>query len=477
MCHVSTTSAPRVYDVCTTSRFGSALKTSLERVHGRYWIRVFQVLLQFPERLENHTKTSYLCNTFCEYTRLRDVFSVSQQENVTVRSSRRLCHICTTSVRRPYHVCTTSVSCLYDVCTTSRFGGVLKTSLERVHGRFWIRVFQVLLQFPERLENHTKTSYLCNTFCESTRLRDVLSVSQQENVTVRSSRRLCHICTTSVRRPYHVCTTSVSCLYDVCTTSRFGGVLKTSLERVHGRYWIRVFQVLLQFPERLENHTKTSYLCNTFCESTRLRDVFSVSQQENVTVRSSRRLCHICTTSVRRPYHVCTTSVSCLYDVCTTSRFGGVLKTSLERVHGRYWIRVFQVLLQFPERLENHTKTSYLCNTFCESTRLRDVFSVSQQENVTVRSSRRLCHICTTSVRRPYHVCTTSVSCLYDVCTTSRFGGVLKTSLERVHGRYWIRVFQVLLQFPERLENYTKTSYLCNTFCESTRLRDVFTWS
>ena len=169
-----------------------------------------------------------------------------------------------------------------------------------------------------------------------------------------------------------------------------------------------------------------------------------------------------------------------LHDVCTTSRFGGALKTSLERVHGRYWIRVFQVLLQSPERLENHTKTSYLCNTFCESTRLRDVFSSSQQENVTVRSSRRLC----TSVPHLYDVrttlydvCVTFARRLHDVCTTSRCGGVLKTSLERVHGRYWISVFQVLLQSPERLENHTKTSYLCNTFGESTRLRDVFTWS
>ena len=84
-----------------------------------------------------------------------------------------------------------------------------------------------------------------------------------------------------------------------------------------------------------------------------------------------------------------------------------------------------------------------------------------------------LYHICTTSVPR----CMTSVSRLHDVCTTSRCGGVLKTSLERVHGRYWISVFQVLLQSPERLENHTKTSYLCNTFGESTRLRDVFTWS
>ena len=199
--------------------------------------------------------------------------------------------------------------------------------------------------------------------------------------------------------------------HHVCTTSRFGGVLKTSWERVHDRSLIGIILVLLQSIARLENHTKTSYLCNTFCESTRLRDVFSSSQQEHVT-----DMCHVCTTSAPR-----------VYDVCTTSRFGSALKTSLERVHGRYWIRVFQVLLQFPERLENHTKTSYLCNTFCESTRLRDVFSVSQQENVTVRSSKRLCHICTTSVPRLYDVCVMFVRRLHDVTFWWRIKNVIRT--------------------------------------------------
>ena len=207
--------------------------------------------------------------------------------------------------------------------------------------------------------------------------------------------------------------------------------------------------MLLQSIARLENHTKTSYPCSTFCESTRLRDVFSCSQQENVTVTSSRHMYHICTTSVPRVYAV-------WYDVCTTSRFGGALKTSLERVHGRYWISVFQVLLQSPERLEN------LCNTFCESTRLRDVFSCSQQENVTVRSSRRsvplLYHICKTSVPHLY-VCITFVRRLHDIKLWWRITNFLRTCPWQILDKCFLSVIAVPITFwkttPRRLTYVT----------------------
>ena len=147
--------------------------------------------------------------------------------------------------------------------------------------------------------------------------------------------------------------------------------------------------MLFQSTARLENHTKMSYPCNTFCESTRLRDVFSCSQQENVTVTSSRRMCHICMTSVPR-----------LHDITFWWRITHVLRTCPWQVLDK----CFQVLLQSPQCLETRTKTCYPCNTFCESTRLHDVFSCYQQEHFTVRSSRRLCHICMTSVPRLHDI-------------------------------------------------------------------------